>query len=356
MLIRLALALLLFSLIPTNLLANMASPARAGQLNVEPTGLEKIAITRETLTIDLRSLSQNQAALVEAIYQLNNSAAAQKIELVFVAAAQNVQHFQVWLDEQEIPSQAMERQNLPSSWQAPRHTPGFNSGQEILFAALPATLTKPLQFAITIPAGAHKIKVKYQSALSFNVSGEPIKYWQFAYVLAPARDWASFGGLDITVNLPLGYRHASSLPLQQNKEILRGSFSEIPADALTMTLQLMPPRAYQFADAFGFWIFVASLPLGLLVCLWLGWKQTHKQSTGWLSAFAGAAAGAIVIGLSGWFAIFGAEYFIPEKEIAHYGYGSFFQVVGLLLLAMFIFALSLAVFFLTAKIVRRKWA
>ncbi len=62
---------------------NMGVPYWGGQLAAEPTGLEAVAILRETLTIDLRGLANDEPAQVEAIYQLDNQGAAQTVNLLF---------------------------------------------------------------------------------------------------------------------------------------------------------------------------------------------------------------------------------------------------------------------------------
>jgi hypothetical protein len=58
-----------------------------------------------------------------------------------------------------------------------------------------------------------------------------------AYILAPAREWAGFGGLDVRVQLPKGWRFASTLALTRSGDDLTGSFAELPADAIAMTAQ-----------------------------------------------------------------------------------------------------------------------
>ena len=59
----------------------------------------------------------------------------------------------------------------------------------------------------------------------------PTITWQFAYVLAPARAWGGFGGLDVEVLLPHGWRAAYTPDLLRNGDMLRRNFDVVPADA-----------------------------------------------------------------------------------------------------------------------------
>jgi hypothetical protein len=59
--------------------------------------------------------------------------------------------------------------------------------------------------------------------------------WQVAYVLAPARQWASFGDLSVRVQLPPGWRARAVPDLTRSGDILEGQFSGLPADSLVMS-------------------------------------------------------------------------------------------------------------------------
>ena len=85
----------------------------------------------------------------------------------------------------------------------------------------------------------------------------PVRYWQLGYVLSPARQWASFGTLDVSVQLPSGWSFASSPGLARSGDEARGSFQGVPADSLGMTAQF----PYTVAPAI-------SLPLiGIVIAL-----------------------------------------------------------------------------------------
>src|SRR5947208_2612231 len=78
-----------------------SSPTRAnvgpewwGGYASEPSGgLQDIAISRETLDIDLRPLAKGQAVRVEATYRLHNIGSRRRLHLVFVAGSKELKEF-----------------------------------------------------------------------------------------------------------------------------------------------------------------------------------------------------------------------------------------------------------------------
>ncbi len=87
-----------------NALANVGPPSSGGYIIGEPVGIKDVAITRETLTIDLRPLAANGLTRVEAVYHLHNRGEEKRLDLVFAGGAAGMAEFQVWLDEVSIPS------------------------------------------------------------------------------------------------------------------------------------------------------------------------------------------------------------------------------------------------------------
>jgi hypothetical protein len=125
---------------------------------------------------------------------------------------------------------------LPPTWQAPKSTPAIAGKGTLPFEA-GTTLEMP-HFSINLSPGSHQLCVRYAAKpTSYSTGSSPALYWQLAYILAPARQWADFGGLDVQVELPAGWRFASTLALTRSGDELTGSFDELPADAIGMTAQ-----------------------------------------------------------------------------------------------------------------------
>ena len=77
--------------------------------------------------------------------------------------------------------------------------------------------------------------------------------WQFTYALKPARSWGGFGGLDVMVDLPAGWRNTSAVDVRRRGDSLSRSWDSLPADALRVAVH---------APAFPFTGLVALVALG----------------------------------------------------------------------------------------------
>lgn len=229
----------LIVLLPSAALANMAPPVAPGDAVGEPAGeLGQIHIVRETLEIDLRPLVDAAPVDVTATYQLRNEGDARFIELVFVAAGLGDEAHGVWLDGRPVAYQT-EQVNAfepPADipWRPPADTPGL-AGGTISYSARYEGL---LRFTLELPPGEHEIRVSYPAQATAFSGDSPARYWQLGYVLSPARQWASFGTLDVLVRIPDGWSFASSPSLERSGSEARGSFNGVPADSIGITAQV----------------------------------------------------------------------------------------------------------------------
>ena len=153
----------------------------------------------------------------------------------------------------------------------------------------------PLQFLYTanFPAGE-----TVEVAVSYNTRSDGAREgtadWQhtFTYLLSPARHWASFGTLDVTVDAgESGYPYviASSLPLEAQPD---GSYSAhaegLPEEDLSFTLYSAPQLSLsdRVTSTLGITTYTLALwrllaiPAGLVLVLLLGillWRRNRKK-------------------------------------------------------------------------------
>ncbi len=285
--VLLLLSAFLVCFVPAPASANMANPVQTGDPVGEPSGdLQAIAIAREDLRLDLRPLAADQPALVDATYQVRNVGGTTPTDLLFVAPALAETGAGVWLDGSALPFQRTRPATLPPSWQPPATTPGI-AGADLPYQTPTAGA---LLFAITLPPGVHQIRVHYSARATAYSDGSPTRYWQIGYVLAPARQWASFGQLAVSVNLPPGWLAASRPVLTRGGDDLTGAFDGIPAAALALTVQSPPPRIVQRGPQIAVGGFLAALLVGLLGGVTL---RRAKRRSLWLLPIA------VVVG-AGW--------------------------------------------------------
>jgi hypothetical protein len=237
-----------------------------GQIAAEPSGLEGITIAHETLDIDMRQLHPNpkknydqtdspeirNPIAVSVAYSITNRGPAREVALVFASGAPNTAGFSVMLDGQPIVAQPAISVTLPAEWMPPATTPGLD-GNDLNYLGPPnghdgwghfpstsaRSVTSTYAFTVTIPTGDSALAVQYRAEPQQYRSGgytDSLNSYQFAYVLAPARAWDGFGGLDVTVRLPVCWLAASRPGLTRSGDELRGSFESVPADALAITV------------------------------------------------------------------------------------------------------------------------
>jgi hypothetical protein len=220
---------------PLTALADAASPWSPGAAIGEPTGaVAHVAITHEDLTFDLRPLADAQPVQVHATYLLRNDAAATTALLVFLAdrALTDASTFMVTFDDTPVAAMSTTLTQLPDAWKAPISTPSLIDGTSIPYNPTPGTA---FQFTVVIPPGPHRLSVTYAVLPGRYVRQHATTIWQVAYVLAPARQWASFGDLSVQAQLPAGWRARTIPALARNKDALEGHFVGLPADSMVIS-------------------------------------------------------------------------------------------------------------------------
>jgi len=216
--------------------ANVGPPWRAGDRVGEPNGLQGVVILCEHLTIDLRPLRDGKPAIVEAVYEVYNKGNTANADLLFVAGSPIGDRVEVRLNAKEIGFARQSRPSLPETWKVPETTPRIGAGADIHYK-LRGSKETVLAFTISLPPGEHSLRVRYEAEASAHASDGPTRYWQLAYILAPARAWGGFGDLHVSVYLPPGWAAASDPELKRDGDEMTGTFNSIPADALRLTVQ-----------------------------------------------------------------------------------------------------------------------
>jgi hypothetical protein len=311
--------LAVFALVAPLARAAVGPPSSGGQLVAEPVGLSGVHVADETLTIDLRPLAVGESAHVAAVYRLDNEGPERTLDLLFANGNPSTA-FDVRLDDHPVPTGPASDAPLPVSWKAPAATPGIQKG-DLGYLQHGQRSVTPLAFTLTLPPGTHTLSVRYDAeAAQYHVPG-PTLTWQFAYVLAPAREWADFGGLTVEVQLPAGWRMASKPSLLRSGNEGRSHFKKVPADALALTVQAPAgtsylPMVYGSEIVFG----IAGV-LGAVACGHSGWWCGRRRYRAWLRVAVMTVLWGVALFAAGAFAILGPDLAIPETQQNHYGYG-----------------------------------
>lgn len=275
------LSILALGIISTVAIANIASPRTSGDLVGEPTGsLRSLAIIREMLSLDLRPLNKVGLARIVATYQVRNESLPTSVDLVFISPG--IKAGSITVDGASVPSTPVKLLNLPPEWQPPKTLPGISG---LPFTQQPKndytvnnTLASGLRFAATLPKGEHQLQVSYDMHPS-TYDASIYRDYQIAYILAPARSWATFGVLEVSVNLPAGWMVANSLPMKRTGNTLRATFNGLPADSLLITTR---PPLHPLTVGSIILLEVTGVIIGLISSRWLGEVAGRKANyLGW---------------------------------------------------------------------------
>lgn len=345
--------------------ANVGPPSSGGQVVAEPVGIQEVEIRWEVLQIDLRPLAENEPAIVVAEYQLENHGPAKSLNLLFASGSAEVSQLTVSLNETPIPSHPAPETPLPESWQPPKETPGLHGDPPVSYLSYGSQPAVPYAMTVVIPEGSQKLRVQYRAEAAIHRFGQPTLYHQFAYILAPARSWSRFGGIDVTIQLPPGWSVSCNLPLQRTEDVLSGRFSEIPADAIALTTQAAVSESYGIAKEWLYWLYLLSAVFGLAFC-WKRGRHTGRELAKlpnespprrvWpTSLFAGILAGLTTFA-TGLLAVFLPEFLLPANQITYYGYGQIFYVIGVFLLSSYVVIIGFGVAQMTARWFRKRIA
>ena len=354
-------ALILLSDVSNKVSANLAAPSQGGNVTGEPSGLEEIYITNENLTIDFRPLgdlknvTDDANVYVEAVYDIENKGEEKELKLVFAVGSQKVNDFQILFDDIAVAkTDSVKIEELPEAWRPPDETPWLEGKNLMYYPA--SSLTNSVSFSLVIPPGKHIIKTKYTSEAAIYRGLGKLRAFQFAYILAPAREWAGFGGLQVKVFLPKDWTIAALPELEREGEILKGNFAKIPADSLGITVQPpMPANHGLYANIFSA-IFIFSM-FGVPLCFLIyGWFAGFKLKMPWLTGIGFGFVWALSFCISGYFASYGADNMIPAAYYSSYGYGDFFDGLLLIFFTIVLIFAGFGIWMLTVYFAKRRFA
>ena len=312
-------------------LADAAPPWRPGDaVGVPSAAVKDVFIEHEDLTMDLSAVANAHGrtpptASVVAKYSLRNAGAAKGIDLVFVTASEHVSGVQVLLDGQAVAANLGPLGPVPNNWMPPQGTPAPQGGPD-----LPYLIDRPagLTFHVELAPGRHTMATSYQ-AIPTEYSGdasayEPV-YWQLAFVLSPARQWAGFGDLAVSVRVPAGWPAAVRPSLDRTGNVLTGRFSGVPADSIGITTRMPVPPDPTFPLSIGGIAAVAVL------CVITGWF--FARPTRWPALLVAAPLLAFVPAVLIFIALQVRQYSIPDGQASWWlARGVFFSQLGQVLL------------------------
>ena len=185
----------------------------------------------------------------------------------------------MWVDERPVAAQALTHMAVPPLWTGIDQTRDLDGG--LLPYEADASAASGLRFVLDVGPGVHRVRVRYRvQAGSFDDGAHANRTWQVAYSLAPARLWAGFGQLDVTVLAPADWELASTLPLRTaaDPDGVRavGRFAGVPGDVLALSVRAPEPAGRRPLHALAFLAaLVVAAVFGALGGVAVGRSGTH---------------------------------------------------------------------------------
>ena len=203
--------------------ANMARPSADGEQTgvLVPQRDSAIRVDAETLTFDVSA--DLGTAAVTAVYRMTNTGAAPsapEVAFVFVQGDRDrAADPSIRLDDRVVPfTLSGDESRLASGWST------LASSRKLGFIFF------HLDFA---PGQTRTVTVAFTQASSWDHSHTANTVHGFDYLLSPARSWASFGPLDVSVRVPPDTRLTAGVPaLTRDGDRYRASLPTLPSGEL----------------------------------------------------------------------------------------------------------------------------
>ncbi len=233
---------IILSLIVTHCYANMASPIRPGTFSSSALSSCDIEVLQEKIFLKIDKGFKMANYRIE--YLIKTETEGKQIPLLFHANGYKG-GFNVWVDNHEI-----KLFNIPNEYKTITHSPfvkfsnyfkqppGKGDPETIVvywekYLGNIYTLSDLKYFEVDLAKGEHKIRLEYLANVWADISGW-VKEYSFRYSLSPARNWKSFGTLEITLDASESKTKLTTNLGQPNKGNTNSTavwyFSGLPSD------------------------------------------------------------------------------------------------------------------------------
>ena len=189
-------------------MANMASPIREGTKSAAVFSSRDIDILKEKLSVTINKDFSEADYIAE--YQIYSEKEGKQIPLLFFAMNYKGD-FRVFVDENETslleipPDFTVESDSMFNGFSNEFNTSVDNSERKVVKIQFEKNskreypITDLKYFEVDLTKGEHRIRVEYTANVWKDRSGWVNKY-RFPYSLSPARNWRSFGEIEIVLN------------------------------------------------------------------------------------------------------------------------------------------------------------
>jgi zinc transporter ZupT len=297
-------------------------PGGFGEPAGDPIAAEWFAhleVLHEALAIDLRPIAEGGPALVSVRYRVRALRDIAPADFIF--ASPGIERGSVVLDGAAVAAELIEDWEPPEDWAVGEQVPTIGGGEHLMrFDRRPhywdGNRYGVLRFAAPLAAGEYDLSVHYEVRPRLFQGSGYYAQRDVAYLLAPARMWASFGTLEVRVDLPDGWEAVSTPRLARQGDRLEGSFDGLPADAIIVGIRKPTPLWWYAGRGLPFLV----LGLGLAGAVLAGRRvalaapESPSLWPAWVAVPASIVVG-LVYGLASLLAALLVEFLAPALEI-----------------------------------------
>jgi hypothetical protein len=310
--------------------ANMAQTAFDGDRSstLVPGGATTVRVDHEELSFALRTLA---VADVTASYRLTNAGAAVESDDVAFAlvrpggASGDVETTDaptsVEVDGAPVPFRAVTDPDVDGRWSTLPRRNGEAGVGLLLFH---------IDFA---PGQTRAVTVRYEHHADEDRRVSVHGTLGFDYLLSPARHWAAFGPLDISVRVPGHARFSSRLPFARDGDRYRAHFAGLPEGELRFEVTSLDGLWFGMTAPGDYWMILLVVVMAAAIAVSVRVGRRWAASTGWKRVLlpllvAGPLAGMCVIAVELLLSVV-----FPDGALG-VGYGPVLGSAFLVLLAM----------------------
>jgi hypothetical protein len=182
------------------------------------------------------------------------------------------------------------------------------------------------------PSATRTVTVRYDHRAGDDTHKAVSTTFTYDYLLSPAKRWARFGPLHLSILVPRGTRLQASLPLTREGESYRADLAGLPAGELSFEVMSSKGLVFGMTQPAGYWGLLLGALSAVTVALGLRlggvWARLGSRLRVALACISGTG---MVVGLADGLVIWLLSRVLPERAFG-YGYDSTVGLLGALVL------------------------
>jgi hypothetical protein len=186
-----------------------------------------------------------------------------------------------------------------------------------------------LAFQLELAAGATRtVTVSYVHVSGDDTRRAVNQTFTYDYLLSPAKRWARFGPLHLTIRVPPKTRLQASLPLTRDGDTYRAELPELPNGELSLEVMSLEGLLFGMTQPAGYWYLLlaalSAVTFGLALRLGRAWSRLGTRLRIVLACIFGTG---FVVAVADSVVVWGVSMVFPQRAFGS-GYDTAIALVG----------------------------